>query len=331
MQQKPLGRSGQTASAIGLGTVTFGREIDEATSCRVMDYALERGITFFDSAEGYGGGQSRHTRKTYFGIDDEREVTGEISSSERIIGDWLAKTGNRDRITLCTKVGSGGSPENIRKALDASLNRLQTDRVDVYKMHSPDDKVPIGETLAALTEQVNAGRVRTIGCSNHSAAQLREALDASAADGYARYEVTQPAYSLVARQYEADLFPLCLQEEVAVTSFSPLAAGFLSGKYTPDRASIPAGSRFHIAPAHADLYYSDANFETLARLRAKAAELGVPLVRLALAWALTHQAVTCVLVGARTTAHIDNAVEACQMGLAPELRQEISSFSTVGS
>ena len=183
LEQKPLGWSGRTISAIGLGCVTFGREIDEEQSYRVLDYAVERGITFFDTAEGYGGGQARLSRQRSLGVDDERETTGEMSSSERIIGSWLRLRGCRDEITLCTKVSTGGSADNIPKALAASLDRLGTDRVEVYKMHSPDLNTPIAETLSALTAEVEAGRVGVIGCSNYSAGQLREALAASDAAG----------------------------------------------------------------------------------------------------------------------------------------------------
>ena len=205
MEQRPLGRTGSTISVIGLGCVTFGSEIDEETSYRVMDYALEKGITFFDTAESYGGGQRRLTRKKVFGIDDVREVSNEMYSSERIVGDWMRDRGCRDEITLCTKGSTGGSPENIAKALSASLERLRTDHVDIYKMHSPDTSTPIAETLSALTAEVETGRVGAIGGSNYSAAQLREALDASASAGYRRFEVLQPAYSLVRPEAEEEV------------------------------------------------------------------------------------------------------------------------------
>jgi aryl-alcohol dehydrogenase-like predicted oxidoreductase len=326
LEQRPLGRTGQKISAIGLGCVTFGREIDEETSLRVLDYALEKGVTFLDTAEAYGGGQSRAYRRNTLGVDDTREVTGEMSSSERIIGRWIRERRCRDAVTICTKVSTGGRPENIARALTASLERLGVDSVDVYKMHSPDPKTPIDETLGALDAEVRKGRVRAIGGSNYSEAQLSEALAASGKHGYARFEIIQPVYNLAAPEAERDLFPLCRRESIAVTPYSPLAAGFLAGKYTPDRNAMPKGTRFDIVPAHADIYFSDKNFRIVEKLRAKAAELGVPMVRLAMAWAMSHPDVTAALVGARRNDQIDNALTALRDGLDPALRAEMSSW-----
>ena len=326
MEQRPLGRSGRTISAIGLGCVTFGREIDEDTSFRILDYAVEKGITWVDTAESYGGGNVREYRRQRFGIDDVREASGEMSSSECILGRWIESRGCRDRVTVCTKVGSGGSPENIRSALSASLGRLNTDCVEIYKLHNFDPEVPLDETLGALTEAVAAGRVRVIGCSNFSSAQLREALDAGASGGYERIEAVQPRYSLATPEVESDIFPICRQEQIAVTTYSPLAAGFLTGKYTPDRSKFPEGSRFYIKPGHADAYFSERGFRIVDRLREKSEELGLPMVRLAMAWAMAHPDVTSVLVGARTTDHIDNARAAFEMGLDSDLRAEMSSW-----
>ena len=326
MDQKPLGRSGRTISGIGLGCVTFGREIDEESSLKVLDHARERGMTFLDTAEGYGGGQARMIRKESLGIEDEREVTGEMSSSERIIGDWMRDRGCRDEITLCTKVSTGPSPENIKRAIAASLERLQTDHVDIYKIHSPDDNIPISETLDALNDEVEAGRAGVIGGSNYSAKQIRAAMDASESGGYARFQIMQPPYSIAAPEAEKDIFPLCTQEGIAVTPYSPLAAGFLAGKYTPDKSKFPKGTRYDISPGHADVYFNDRNFRIVERLRAKAEEMGVPMVRLAMAWAMTNADVTAVLIGARTTGHIDNAIEAYEQGLTPELRAEMAAW-----
>jgi aryl-alcohol dehydrogenase-like predicted oxidoreductase len=326
VRQKTLGRTGLAIGPFALGCVTFGREIDEESSYRVMDYAVEKGITFFDTSQNYGGGQSRRARREMCGVDDRREVTVEMSSSEAVIGRWLRKRGGRDRITVCSKVWSVDGPESISEALDATLERLGTGHVEIYKLHKPIPDVPMAELLGALSAEVESGRVGIIGCSNHSAAQLQEALNISEEQGYPRFEIVQPGYNLANRDCEADLLPLCMKEGIAVTPYSPLGAGFLAGKYTPDKSDLPAGTRYHIMPAHADVYFSDRNFRVVERLRVKAAELGVPMVRLAMAWAMTHPAITAVLVGAREPAHIDNALAAYEMGLDPDVRAHMSAW-----
>ena len=326
LEQKPLGRTGRTISAVGLGCVAFGREIDEASSYRVMDYAVEHGITFFDTAEEYGGGQARRSRRATLGVDDVRETTGEMSSSERIIGTWMRMRGCRDEITLCTKVSTGGSADNVAGALRGSLERLQTDHVDILKMHYPDTTVPVAETLGALSAEAAAGRIGAIGGSNYSEDQLREALETSASNGYRRFEIIQPHYNLLATDAERDLFPLCVQEEIAIAAYSPLAAGFLSGKYTPDRTKIPARTRFDTSPGHIDLYFDDLNFRIVEQLRAKSAEIGVPMVKLAMAWAMANVDVASVLIGARSMDHVDNALEAYDEGLDPQLHAEMASW-----
>ena len=164
-----------------------------------MDYAVEKRITFFDTAAIYGGGQARIERRNYLGFDEPREATQEMSSSERILGRWMRSRGCREEITVCTKFLISRIEGTFGGALEESLDRLGTDYLDIYKLHAPDADTPIDETLAAMTEEMQAGRVRVIGCSNHSASQLREALEASAAGGYNRFEVTQPLYNLVVR------------------------------------------------------------------------------------------------------------------------------------
>jgi aryl-alcohol dehydrogenase-like predicted oxidoreductase len=323
---RPLGRTGIEVSEIGLGCGNWGREIDEESSARLMDYAVERGITLLDTGEVYGGGESYETRKRVYGTDDVREASLEKGSSERIIGTWMRKNNCRDQITVMSKFNTGASAENIPRAVSGSLGRLGTDFVDIYLLHSPDSNVPVAETVEALSVEVDAGRIGATGCSNHSASQIREALEASDAGGHRRYGVLQTAYSLTWPDIEGDGLPLCQAEGIGVTSFSPLGAGFLTGKYTPDR-NFPEGSRYHIMPAHADIYFTDHNFALLDKLAAKAEELGVPQVRLAMAWAMTHPAVSTVLIGARTTRQIDNAIEARAMGMSPELRAELSSWT----
>jgi aryl-alcohol dehydrogenase-like predicted oxidoreductase len=283
LEQRALGRTKFTLSTIGLGCVTFGREIDEEASYEILDYAVEKGITWFDTAESYGGGNARVSRRERFDIDDVREVSDEMGSSEAILGRWMGARGCRNSVTICTKVSSGSSPENIGRALTASLERLRIDYVDIYKLHKPDPDVPLDETLSALAEQIAAGRIRVVGCSNLTAEDLSLALEASESGGLPRFEIIQPPYSLANPGAQDDLFPMCRNEGIAVTPYSPLAAGFLTGKYTPDRAEFPVGSRYYISPGHADIYFTDRNFSVVGRLRAKSLEVGVPMPRLAMA------------------------------------------------
>ncbi len=328
MEHRKLGRTDTSLSFIGLGCVTFGREIDEDASAAILDDAVERGINWLDTAEAYGGGNARTYRRDVLKVDDVRETSDIMGSSEIIIGKWMKARGCRDDVVICSKVSSGNSPENIARALQVSLERLQVDCVDIYELHSPDETVPIAESLAALDEEVLAGRIGTVGCSNFNAAQLREALDASAREGYARFEVVQPPYNLADPGAQDELFPLCRREEVAITSYSPLAAGFLAGKYTPDLNAFPKGSRFDVIPGHADIYFNDRNFRNVERLRALADNRGIPMVRMAMAWAMGHPDITSVLVGARHAGHLDNAFDALALKADTELRDEMSSWLT---
>lgn len=313
---------------LSLGSGTFGREIDEETSWQLLDHAMEQGINLLDTAEAYGGGNSQAGRKSSYGVDDVREVTTEMYSGEKIIARWMVDRGCRDEVLLCTKVSSGNSGENIRAQVQSSLERLMVDQIDIYMLHSADAEVPVEETLDALNEQVNAGHLKTIGCSNHSAAQMQKALDVSQKNGYPRFEIVEPPYSLGDRGIEPELLPLCKREEIATLTYSPLAAGFLSGKYerTEERHNFPKGTRFDISPAHADIYFSDRNFRVLERLREKAGELDESMVYLAMSWVLGQSDVTSVLVGARTIAHIDNALRARDEGISPALRDEMSAW-----
>ena len=327
IEQRPLGRSGKTISAIALGCSNWGRDVDEETSYRLMDYAVEKGITLFDTAESYGGGQARQRRRDELGLDDEREVSEEMSSSERIIGRWLRRTGARDDVMIETKVGSGGGAENIGRALEASLERMGVERVDVYLMHSPDTDTPIADTLEAMTAPVKAGRVGVIGCSNYTAEQLREALAASEAGGYERFEISQPEYNLIKSTADEELFPLYEREALVVTPYNPIGAGFLAGEYPRERSRIPEGSRFDIIPAYVDRYFTEPNFYIVDLLREKAKGLGVHVATLAMAWVMTHPVVTAPIIGARSTDHINGALAAYEMGLDPELRAEMSAWS----
>ena len=305
MDQKIVGKAKIPISAIGLGSSPFGREIDEDASLRVLDYAFEKGFTFFDTAE-----------------------SPQKGSSEWLLGRWMRSRGIRNQCKISTKVSQGGAgAENIARAIVGSLDRLQTDHIEFYKIHNPDTTVPPAETVETMSGLIKTGQVKVTGCSNYSTTQLRESLDAADLAGAHRFEIIQPPYSLVLPDGQNKLFPLCVTEGVSITAHSPLGSGFLAGKYVPDRTKIPKGTRFDVAPGHIDVYFNKRNFRITDRLRAKSAKLGSPMVRLAMAWAMTNPDITVVIIGARTPEQVNNALEAYETGLDPELRAEMSRWS----
>lgn len=310
MQYRELGRSGITVSEIGLGCVTFGREIDEAASFAVADRALEAGITLFDTADVYGGG-----------------------ASETILGRWVRDRAVRDRVVLCTKVGGpfsetdrGCGKARIRRNLDASLQRLGVDHVDLYLAHCWDPTVDPLETLEALGEAVQAGKARAIGCSNYAGWQLCRMLWLADKHGLPRLEAIQPPLNLVLGRVAMDteLRPLCADQRVGIMAYSPLGAGFLTGKY--GRGDVmPAGARFDVIPGHQPLYFSDANYAVVERLQRKAAELGVTVPALAIGWVLRQPGVTTTLIGGRTPTHVEQALSALALGMSAELAAELGA------
>ncbi|HEX4746444.1 MAG TPA: aldo/keto reductase [Gaiellaceae bacterium] len=223
METVVLGDSGLRASRVGLGCNNFGGRIDLAATRAVVDAALEVGVTFFDTAEVYGNG----------------------GDSERFLGEIL--DGRRDEVVLATKFGWGqesgdGSATNVRRAIEGSLERLRTDHVDLYYLHKPDPSTPIAETLTALDELVREGKVRAVGCSNFSAAQLADADRVARELGTARFTVLQNHYSLLRRDDDADVLPLCVELGVSYIPYFPLASGLLTGKYERG-APAPEGTR----------------------------------------------------------------------------------------
>ena len=302
MEYRTLGRTDLRVSSIGLGCVTFGREIDEAASFAVMDHALDRGINLFDTAEAYAQGRS-----------------------EEVVGQWIKARGLRDRIVLATKVTPPLGEARVLDAAEASLRRLQVDVIDLYQLHAFDPKTPIEATLAALHKLVEQGKVRYVGCSNFAAWQLCKALWKADVNGWPRLESVQPNYNLAIRDIEAELLPCCADQQVGVITYSPLGAGFLTGKYSRDKTA-PPGARFDIMPGHWSIYEGELAFQRMEKLRAKAAETGRSMINLALAWVIGQPGVTSMLIGCRTTAHVDQAFEADQMGLAPALRAEMSGW-----
>ncbi|MSU37303.1 MAG: aldo/keto reductase [Pedosphaera sp.] len=325
MKTVSLGKSTLQIPRLGLGGVLFGREIDENTSCNMLDYALSHGINLVDTAEAYGGGNARQGRRETYKVDDVREVSDEMHSSEKIIGRWMKKRQCRDRVVICTKFSNGGRGEQVKQSLRDSLARLQTDRIEIYMLHVPFPDVPVRETLEALNEEVKAGRVLTIGCSNFNAVQLREAQETAEKHGLARMDSTEPGFSLAGARARKELLPYCLQQNISAITFSPLAAGFLTGKYSAG-GEIPKGTRFDISPAHADVYFSEQNFRVLENLRQLSAETGQSMTRLAVAWVLQHPGVSSMLVGARNRSHLDNAIEALNSPIAPAVKTRMDGW-----
>jgi len=301
VEYRPLGQTGLEVSSIGLGCVTFGREIDKATSFEVLDHALERGINLLDTAEAYAAGES-----------------------ERVVGEWMADRGVRDRVVLATKVSGTLTRERVITSAEESLQRLGVDVIDLFQLHVFDDSTPVDETLAALDTLVEQGKVKHIGCSNWGAWQMAHALVRSASEGGPRMESVQPPYNLVQREIEADLLPLCRDQQVGVLSYSPLGAGFLTGKYRVGQ-DIPSGTRFDVMPGHQPIYFHETGWAALGRLDAAAAETGRSLVDLALSWAIAQDGVTSVLIGCRKLSHVDQAFEAEATGLSPELAAQLSA------
>lgn len=317
MQRRTLGRTSIAVSRIGLGCVTFGREIDERGSFAVLDCALESGITLLDTAEAYGGGQSLEARRPRSGCADVREATQERHSSELILGRWLAARRCRERVVLQTKVTPPLNRVRMLQSLDDSLRRLQTDYVDVFLLHAFDTGTPLADTLAALAEVIRSGKARVVGCSNFTGEQMIHAIGTAHAHGLGRLDILQVNYNLAVRDPERSLFDLCREHGVAIETYSPLAAGFLTGKYNSLTRRVVRGSRFDVVPGHADIYFHDENFRLVDRLMSLAAAVGIPATQLALAWVLQRPDVDAVLFGARHPGHIQNALDASRVRFNP--------------
>lgn len=303
MVHRQLGQTGLTVSSLGLGCVTFGREIDRDTSFAILDHAVQRGMTLFDTAEAYGSG-----------------------ASESILGDWLAERGIRDEIVLASKVSGNLTADRIRDSAEASLRRLKTDRIDLFQLHNWDDRIPLAETLDALRRLVETGKVRYSGCSNWQAWQLAKALLSVHERGAIRLESVQPPYNLVQREIEPDLLPLCVDQQIGVIAYSPLGAGFLTGKYRRG-AEVPLGTRFEVIPGHQPIYFTDRGFRIVEELRQTADAMGTSMIQLALSWVLGNPLITTVLIGARHPGHVDQAFAADASPLTEEVREELNRLS----
>jgi aryl-alcohol dehydrogenase-like predicted oxidoreductase len=283
-----------TVSVVGLGCNNFGRRVDEDGTRRVVDASLDAGVTFLDTADIYGG-----------------------TRSETFLGRILA--GRRDRIVLATKFGMevapdkvGAAPDYVRRALHDSLERLQTDHVDLYQLHEPDPTVPIADTLAVLDDLVGDGLVREIGCSNFTAAQQREAAEA-VADGAARFVSVQNELSLLERADESDGLAGAADQGLAYIPYFPLASGVLTGKYRRGEPP-PPGTRL----SHYEETISDEEFDRVDALTRFAEERGRTLLELAIGWLLSLGPVASVITGATRPEQIEANVAASTWRLSAE-------------
>ena len=302
MEFRQLGNSELSVSSIGLGSVTFGREIDAETSFSILDYAMDRGINLIDTAEVYSAG-----------------------GSETVLGQWLAHNGNRQKAVLATKIAPPLGRERVLQFADDSLRRLQTDVIDLYQLHAYDPGTPFEETLDALNTLVEQGKVRYVGSSNFASWQLCKALWIADVNGWAPMVSVQPNYNVAIRDIEAEVLPFCADQNIGVISYSPLGAGFLTGKYTKTWTA-PKGTRFDVMPDHWDIYENDTSMRRMEGLREVSADTGISMVQLALAWAIGQPGITSVLIGCRSKSHVDQAFQAEEMGLSQELRDRINAL-----
>jgi 1-deoxyxylulose-5-phosphate synthase len=303
MDYRTLPNTGLKVSRVSFGTMTFGSQTDEGVARRVIDLCLDAGVNFIDTANIYNKGLS-----------------------ETIVGKLLK--GRRDKVVLATKVRSkmGEGPDEtglsraaIRKAIDSSLQRLQTDYVDLYYLHQPDYDVPIEESLAAMDELVKAGKVRYPAISNYAAWQVAEIHCISQKNGYQPPFVSQPMYNLLARAIEDEYLPFCKRYGVAVVSYNPLAGGLLTGKQASESKPI-AGSRFDGNKMYLDRYWHDDDFAAVEELKAVAHDAGKTLVELALQWVLSREQVDSVILGASRLEQLEENLKACAQ---PKLLKDV--------
>ncbi len=309
MKYALLGQTGVHVSALCFGTMSFGDIADAETSARMFHRCREAGINFFDCANTYAGGRS-----------------------EEILGQLIKPV--RDEIVLTTKVASpvgdganqrGLSRRHIRLQVEASLRRLDTDRIDLYFVHHFDPHTPIPEVMRGLDELVRQGKVLYLGVSNWAAWQIARALGWSARAGLARFECIQPMYNLIKRQAEVEILPLALAEGLGVIPYSPMAGGILSGKYTfQDR---PQGSRLAVNAMYQARYGEETDFDIAQRFADFARARGIAPAALAVAWVLRHPGVTAPIIGARNLEQLEPSLQAVELAMDDDLRRAVSALS----
>ncbi len=326
MNYRRLGRTGLKVSPICLGTMQFGWTTDEPTAHAILNRALELGINFIDTADVY----SRWHPGNPGGV------------SETHIGNWLAGGVPRDQIVLATKVrgkmGDGPNDQglsrgHIMSAVEASLRRLRTDYIDLYQTHSPDHETPLDETLRALDDLVRSGKVRYVGCSNYPAWLLAKALWISDVRNIVRYDSLQPHYSYVHRaEFERELQPLCLDQGVGVIPYSPLAAGFLTGKYRRGQP-LPESARADNVQRR---YMNEQGFAAVDKLEEVGRQTGLQsgheatIAQTAIAWVLANPAVTSAIIGANSVAQLEDTIKGADVALSAEDKAALDEVTAWG-
>ncbi len=318
MEYRPLGRTGLMVSELCLGTMQWGWTADEHQARDVMDAYVEAGGNFLDTADVY----SRWAKDNPGGV------------SEQIIGRWMMDRGNRRDLVIATKVrgpmwdgpnGAGLSRRHIMDAVEDSLRRLQVDAIDLYQAHADDPDAPLDETLRAFDDLVHQGKVHYLGASNYAAWRFGKALSISEREGWARFESLQPHYNLVHRgEFERELRPLCESESVGVIPYSPLAGGFLTGKYVRG-ADLPGSARAEGIDARYGA--SDRAWSALDAGQTVAKASGKTIAQVALAWLLTQPVVSSAIIGANTVEQLGDSLGAAGYRLSPAEMEQLNEAS----
>lgn len=314
MEHRSLGESGLKVPVLCLGAMTFGEAdeksfmhklgCDEKTSFAIMSRALEAGVTFIDTADVYG----------------------QDGLSERVVGAWMEEAKTRDKVILATKFrfrmadgpnGTGASRHRIVRTVEDSLRRLRTDRIDLYQIHMQDIETPEEETLRALDDLVRAGKVLYLGASNYAAYRLADSQWIARTQHLERFVSLQMQYSLLSRELEREHVPLCRRFGLGILPWSPLAGGFLSGKYEKGQPP-PPGVRFEKWKERFAAWDDDRGWGTLAAVKAIAAERSTTPTAVALAWLLAKPEVSSVIFGARSLAQLEDNLAAAELRLRPE-------------
>ncbi|MBT7524897.1 MAG: aldo/keto reductase, partial [Candidatus Marinimicrobia bacterium] len=309
MKYKILGKTGIEVSELCLGTMSFGGQADEKESAKIFKQCRDAGINFFDCANVYEKGKS-----------------------ETILGKLIQ--GNRNDLVITSKAyfptsndvnARGGTRKHIMTAINESLNRLNTDYIDIYFLHRFDDLTPIEETLRVLEDLVKSGKVLYLGASNFAAWQIAKAVGISEKNCWNRFECIQPMYNLVKRQAEVEIFPMAVSENIGVINYSPTGGGLLSGKYAGIKR--PKIGRLIENKMYEARYNDSKMFDVAEKFATLSKKLGYSPISLAIAWAKSHPAVTAPIIGGRNTEQLKDSINSLKIEMTSELREKISNIS----